>query len=69
MEIHIGIDRRVPESAEVAAYYVVAEALTNAAKYARASEVRVSIEAAGTNLSLSITDDGIGGADTRKGPD
>jgi signal transduction histidine kinase len=29
----------LPESAEVAAYYVVAEALTNAAKYARASEV------------------------------
>ena len=67
VEIHIGIDRRVPESAEVAAYYVVAEALTNAAKYARASEVRVSIEAAGTNLSLSITDDGIGGADPQEG--
>jgi hypothetical protein len=67
VELHLGIDRRLPESAEVAAYYVVAEALTNAAKYARASEVRVSIEAAGTNLSLSITDDGIGGADSRKG--
>jgi len=67
VEIHIGIDRRVPESAEVAAYYVVAEALTNTAKYARASEVRVSIEAAGTNLSLSITDDGIGGADPQEG--
>jgi len=59
----------VPESAEVAAYYVFAEALTNAAKYARASEVRVSIEAAGPNSSLSITDDGIGGAGSRKGPD
>jgi signal transduction histidine kinase len=66
-ELHIGIDRRLPESAEVAAYYVVAEALTNAVKHARASEVRVSIEAAGTNLSLSIIDDGIGGADSRKG--
>jgi len=40
----------VPESAEVAAYYVVAEALTNAAKYARASEVRVSIEARRSEL-------------------
>jgi len=67
VELYIGIDRRLPESVEVAAYYVVAEALTNAAKYAHASEVRVSVEADGTNVCLSITDDGIGGADSRKG--
>ena len=61
------VDRRLPESAEVAAYYVVAEALTNAAKHARASQVTVRAEAEDANLHLSIRDDGIGGADSAMG--
>ena len=67
VELHLGVDRRLPESAEVAAYYVVAEALTNAAKHAQASEVNVRVEADAGNLRLSIRDDGIGGADSAKG--
>jgi signal transduction histidine kinase len=67
VELHLGIDQRLPDSVEVAAYYVVAEALTNAAKYAQASEVRVTVEVDGPNLRLSISDDGIGGADPHKG--
>jgi signal transduction histidine kinase len=67
VELQLGVDRRLPESAEVAAYYVVAEALTNAAKHAQASEVDVSVEAEGANLRLSIRDDGIGGADLTRG--
>jgi signal transduction histidine kinase len=67
VELHIGIDGRLPESVEVGAYYVVAEALTNAAKYAHASEVTVDVRADGANLRLSISDDGIGGADPHKG--
>jgi signal transduction histidine kinase len=67
VELRIGIDRRLSESAEVAAYYVVAESLTNAAKYAQASEVRVSVAADCANLHLSISDDGVGGADSHKG--
>ena len=67
VELRVGIDRRLPESAEVAAYYVVAEALTNAAKYAQASEVTVGVGADDANLRLSITDDGVGGADPHKG--
>jgi signal transduction histidine kinase len=51
----------------VAAYYVVSEALTNVVKHARASEVKVSVDADGADLRLSIRDDGIGGADPRKG--
>ena len=47
----------------MAAYYVVAEALTNAAKHARASQVAVTVDADGERLRLSVTDDGIGGAD------
>jgi signal transduction histidine kinase len=67
VELDVDVDRRLPDSVEVAAYYVVAETLTNAAKHAQASEVTVRVEAEGTNLHLLIRDDGIGGADTARG--
>jgi signal transduction histidine kinase len=67
VELDLHVDRRLPESAEVAAYYVVAEALTNTAKHARASNIDVRVEADDANLHLSIRDDGIGGADVGKG--
>jgi signal transduction histidine kinase len=67
VELHVRVDRRLPDSVEVAAYYVVAEALTNTAKHAQASEVNVSVEADGANLHLSIRDDGSGGADSTRG--
>jgi signal transduction histidine kinase len=67
VEIHLGVDRRLPDSAEVAAYYVVAESLTNAAKHAQASEVTVSVEADADDLRLCIRDDGLGGADSQGG--
>ncbi|MDT5098332.1 MAG: hypothetical protein QOC76_2069 [Mycobacterium sp.] len=67
VELVLAVDKRLPDSAEVAAYYVVAEALTNAAKYARATEVQVCVDTEGPNLHLSVRDDGIGGADTAKG--
>jgi signal transduction histidine kinase len=65
--LQLSLDRRLPEPAEVAAYYVVSEALTNAAKHAQASEVNVDAEADGAYLLISIRDDGIGGADLVKG--
>jgi signal transduction histidine kinase len=67
VELDLRVDRRLPDPAEVAAYYVVAEALTNAAKHARASAVNVHVEDEGANLHLSIRDDGIGGADAANG--
>jgi signal transduction histidine kinase len=67
VELDVGVDRRLPDSVEVAAYYVVAETLTNAAKHARASEITVRVKADGANLHLLIRDDGIGGADSAKG--
>ena len=67
VQLDLAIAGRLPETAEVAAYYVVAEALTNVAKHAQASEVSVSVELEGANLRLSIRDDGVGGADSRKG--
>jgi signal transduction histidine kinase len=67
VDLVLAVDRRLPDSAEVAAYYVVAEALTNAAKYARATEVKVFLDTSGPSLRLSVRDDGIGGADPTKG--
>jgi PAS domain S-box-containing protein len=67
VELSLSVDRRLPESAEVAAYYVVAEALTNTAKHARASQVDLCVEADDAILHLSIEDDGIGGAAVGKG--
>jgi signal transduction histidine kinase len=67
VELDIGVTEQLPDSTEVAAYYVVAEALTNAAKHAQASVVHVSAEAEGANLLLSIRDDGVGGADSGTG--
>jgi signal transduction histidine kinase len=57
----------IPESVQVAAYYVVAEALTNTAKYAEASESTVQAECRDGQLRLTIIDDGIGGAQAGRG--
>jgi signal transduction histidine kinase len=65
--LELAIDRRLPDSVEVGAYYVVSEMLTNAAKHARASHVAVCGQAKDDVLSLSISDDGVGGADFGKG--
>jgi signal transduction histidine kinase len=54
VELRLESHRRFPDPVEVAAYYVVAEALTNAAKYARASVVEVRAHIEGQNLHLSI---------------
>jgi signal transduction histidine kinase len=62
VELEIRADRRLPESVEVAAYYVASEALANAAKHAHASVVHVDLEAQDGVVYLSIRDDGVGGA-------
>jgi PAS domain S-box-containing protein len=54
--------RRLPEAVEAAAYYVVAEALTNAAKHAVAQRVQIELRDSGDALEVVITDDGKGGA-------
>jgi signal transduction histidine kinase len=67
VELEAPPDGRLPEQLEVAVYYVVSEALTNAAKHARASVVRVAVEQQDGVLDLSIRDDGAGGADPGRG--
>ncbi|OLE00572.1 MAG: hypothetical protein AUG91_03935 [Actinobacteria bacterium 13_1_20CM_4_69_9] len=58
---------RLPESIEVAAYYVVSETLTNAAKHSRASQVQVEVEMRDRTLRIAVRDDGVGGADATIG--
>ncbi|MDT4925784.1 MAG: hypothetical protein QOG01_3497, partial [Pseudonocardiales bacterium] len=67
VEMRVRIDGRLPEPVEVAAYYVVSEMLTNAAKHARASVVEVDAEARGDTLRVCVRDDGVGGADPLRG--
>jgi len=62
VEIDI-IDRRCPPHVEAAVYFVVAEALTNTAKHAAATRIRVRIEVRDHTVFLDVDDDGIGGAD------
>ena len=59
--------RRFPATVEAAAYFVVAEALTNVARYAGATIVRVEIRAQGDTLTVAVRDDGHGGADPERG--
>jgi PAS domain S-box-containing protein len=60
-------EERLPEPVEAGAYYLIAEALTNVAKYANASTVRVAVSAADGRLAVEVSDDGIGGADPASG--
>jgi signal transduction histidine kinase len=58
---------RLPEAVELAAYYVVAEALTNVAKYAAASRATVNVERTNGRVVVEVADDGVGGADPEDG--
>jgi PAS domain S-box-containing protein len=60
-------EARLPESVEVALYYVAAEALANVAKYAQATNVTVELTADDGRAMLRVVDDGIGGADPGRG--
>jgi signal transduction histidine kinase len=67
VELDVRVDRRLPESVEVAGYYVVSEALSNAAKHANPSVIQVDVEAGDGAVRLAMRDDGVGGADPDQG--
>jgi PAS domain S-box-containing protein len=67
VELELRTETRLPAPVEVAAYYVVSEALTNIAKHADASAAQVAVEARDGVLELSIRDDGRGGAEAGHG--
>jgi signal transduction histidine kinase len=67
VELDLRAERRLPAHVEVAAYYAVSEALTNAAKHAHASVVHVELDTHDAILQFAIRDDGVGGADPGRG--
>jgi signal transduction histidine kinase len=67
VRVQARVSGRLPRSCEITAYYVAAEAFTNAAKHAKASAVDIGIEQGHRTLTLHVRDDGVGGADARRG--
>src|SRR5262249_36562663 len=67
VELDLRCDRRLPDGVEVAVYYVVSEALTNASKHGNASRVRIALWIEGDTVRLWIGGDGVGGADPGRG--
>jgi signal transduction histidine kinase len=67
VEVEIAVERRLPAPVEAAAYFLVAEALTNVVRYARATGARVHMAMDGDDLVVSVSDDGVGGVDVAAG--
>jgi signal transduction histidine kinase len=67
VEVNISLATRPPATVESAAYFVIAEALTNAAKHSGASLVRVDVRVVDDRLRVEVSDDGRGGADVEHG--
>jgi signal transduction histidine kinase len=67
VRLDLDVDRRLPEPVELAAYYVINEALTNTAKHAHATSMDVRVAADGGLLRICVRDDGRGGADPTHG--
>jgi signal transduction histidine kinase len=67
VELVTQLPDRLPMSVETTAYFLVAEALTNVGKYARASRASVTVRVAGDELEIEVLDDGVGGANPAAG--
>ncbi|MGP4024149.1 histidine kinase [Actinomadura sp. 3N407] len=65
--LQVGRLDAVPAAVETVAYFVVTEALTNAAKHGRATRAEVHVQRVGACLSIRVSDDGVGGADEALG--
>jgi signal transduction histidine kinase len=67
VKLDVQLKERPPASVEATAYFIVAEALTNAARYAHANAVAVKVHQHGDKLHIEVADDGVGGAAQRPG--
>jgi signal transduction histidine kinase len=67
VELDLNLGPRLDQHIEAAGYYITSEAITNAARYAQASVIDVCADARDGALTLSISDDGVGGADQSRG--
>jgi signal transduction histidine kinase len=65
--VTVSVPDRPPAAIETTAYFVVAEALTNIAKHAGATRAAVNVARQNGHLTVEVTDDGIGGADVKRG--
>ena len=65
--LEVDVEGRCPASVEATAYFVVAESLTNVAKHSRASSASVEVRRKGNTLTVTVSDDGRGGADAAGG--
>jgi signal transduction histidine kinase len=65
--LDVSLEQRLPDQVEAAGYFVVSEALTNAAKHAQASAARVTVACRRQRLVVEVADDGKGGARRRDG--
>ncbi|MGH1565171.1 ATP-binding protein [Mumia sp. DW29H23] len=65
--LDVDVDGDLPDTVQVAAYYLVSEAITNATKHARATEVQVRVARVADDLAIEVCDDGVGGADPARG--
>jgi signal transduction histidine kinase len=67
VRLDVKLAERPPASVEATAYFIVAEALTNAARYANAKSATVKVHQRGDKLHVEVVDDGVGGAENRPG--
>jgi signal transduction histidine kinase len=67
LDLDVALDQRLPDRVEAAAYFVVSEALTNVAKHAGATAVRIRVQRADGRAVVEVADDGAGGADQTRG--
>lgn len=67
VELSVPLEERLPEPVEAAAYFLVAEALANVAKYASATSVSVTVTRHNGRALVQVSDDGVGGADPARG--
>ena len=67
VDVDLRLDERLPAPVEVAAYYIVSEALTNVEKYAHANSVQLIASSDNAVLTIEVGDDGVGGVDASRG--
>ena len=67
MKLEVHVEEGLEERIEVAAYYVISEALANTVKHAQASEAHIEVQSSNGMLDVTIRDDGVGGADPARG--
>jgi signal transduction histidine kinase len=67
VDLAVRLDDRLPQPVETAAYFVVAEAVANVAKYAAATHVAITVDRVDGRAVVDVHDDGVGGADVARG--